>query len=621
MKIASLRQSLSLLALLVLPQFLVSQQIIIPEPPVGRVGLFQMEIRKMQVEATVNDQIAEISLDQTFFNPTANQLQGYFMYPIPVGASIRNFTMYINGVETKGELLDAAKARQIYDEILRRFQDPALLEYQDQALLRMRVFPIQPGSETRITLTYTQVLPKDNGTTALVLPIPANANKLGPNVYSAKVDISTSQSLKNIYCPSHQAEIRRNGDQEAVVGLEIDQTVPPTDLQIYFAGDRQDVSASLLHYCEEAEDGFFFLNLSPGIAEEQQIAQKDITFVLDASGSMAGPKMEQAKKALLFCLENLNEGDRFNVVRFSTEAEALFPDLRSYDQRNKREARTFVENLDAIGGTNMEEALDLALNQDDGERIHMIIFLTDGKPTIGETNEDRLLEWVTEVNTQQRRIFTFGIGTELNTHLLDRLTVLTRAYRTYVLPDEDIEVKVSDFFTKVSAPVLTNLEWSVKRGSEVELVEVYGKELPDLFRGGSISLLGKYRGQGTTTFILTGESNGQEKRYEYELSFPDESDQHDFIPPLWGARAVGYLLDQIRLNGESEELVSEVVRLSKLYGIITPYTSYLILEDEAQLLGQNRMRTEDALLRSHPEFSIGWKIRDTFFEEKVLGCV
>ena len=574
-----------------------AQRIIIPEPPVTPgVGLFQLELRTMQVQAEIQDEIAEVSLDQVFFNPTQNQLQGYFMFPIPEGASIQHFSMFINGVETQGELLDAKKASDIYNEILRRFQDPALLEYENQALLRMRVFPIQPQSEQRIRLTYTQVLPKDAGTTEFVLPIPANADRLGPGSFSAKLDVETSRPLKTIYCPSHQVEINRDNNHSSTVGLEIDSSVPPADLQLYFSSGKEELGISMLSHNNGREDGFFYLNLSPGLLEDEMIASKDITFVLDASGSMAGPKMDQAKKALLFCLENLGQNDRFNIVRFSTEAEALFDDLEDVNRQSLEDARDYVDGLRAIGGTNMEEALDIAFKQDESDRIHMIIFLTDGKPTIGETDEDRLLKWVETQNTNQRRIFTFGIGTQLNTHLLDQLTQLTRAYRTYVLPEEDIEVKVSSFFTKVSAPVLTNLSWRIAGRSGVDLVDVYPKELPDLFKGGSMVLLGRYRGDGAATLVLEGMSGDKKKVYEYDLDFPDRENKYDFIPPLWGARAVGFLLDQIRLNGESQELVEEVVRLSKIYGIITPYTSYLILEDEAELLGQNQIREEDALL-------------------------
>ncbi|MBR9919514.1 MAG: VWA domain-containing protein [Bacteroidetes bacterium] len=595
----STRLTCSLLALLFVSSLrLNAQRIIIPEPPrpMPVAGLFELELKEMQVQTSIVDQVAEVNLDQTFHNPTSHQLQGFYMFPIPDGSSIQSFSMYINGVETRGELLDAQKARSIYEEILRKFQDPALLEYKDKGLFRMSVFPIQPGSDQRIKLTYTQVLPKDNGTTAFSFPIPSNHAKLGPESFSARINVETTNPVKTIYCPTHAVEINRKDARHATVGIELDQKTPPADLQLYFSDDKSEMGASLLNFKEGSENGFFFLNFSPGLNERVIPVSKDITFVLDASGSMAGPKMEQAKKALLFCLENLNPGDRFNIVRFSTEAEALFPTLQLNTSDIRRKAREYIEDLQAIGGTNMEEALDLAFSQDQGKRLSMVIFLTDGKPTIGQTNEEQLLELVKENNTNQRRIFTFGIGTELNTHLLDQITSMTRAYRTYVLPKEDIEVKVSNFFTKVSAPVLTNLEWEIAGNSKVELVEVYPKSLPDLFKGGSISLIGRYKGSGKATLLLKGESNGRSKAYEYELTFEEEAKENDFIPPLWGARAVGYLLDQIRVNGESQEVVQEVIRLSKRYGIITPYTSYLILEDEQNLLGNRRIRTEDALL-------------------------
>lgn len=578
--------------------FLFSQIIIIPEPPrpVPRPtpGLFELELRKLNVDVDIVDRNATTTLDQVFFNPTAQQLQGYYLFPLPKDVIVQQFSMYIDGKEVKAELLDAKKAKEIYEDIVRRYLDPALLEYGEQGLARMRVFPIQPNSEVRIKLTYQHFLPEDSRTLAYSLPFSNTQQKV--KEAAIRVRIKSSAPLKAIYSPTHAVEVHRKGDAEATVGMEQENS-PMAAFQLFFQTGRDVLDASLLTFRESGEPkGFFSVNLSPGFADQKAIAEKDVVFILDASGSMAGDKMEQAKRAIQFCIEQLAPGDRFNVVRFSTEAGSLFDELAEAKPVNKTKASAYVKDMDAIGGTNVEEAFQIALRskeQNTSGRPFFLLFFTDGKPTIGETQIDPLLKRIDSFGIQGTRVFTIGIGTELNAQLLDRLTEQTRGYRMYVGATEDLEQKVSDFYLKIAYPVLTDVEWSIDGG--VKTSEVYPKKLPDLFRGETLALFGRYEGEGKARLKLSGKMNGNRVDYAFDLDLPREDTRYDFLPPLWGARAVGYLLEEIRLRGESKELVDEVVRLSKKYGILTPYTSFLILEDEALLIGQNQIRRDDAL--------------------------
>jgi Ca-activated chloride channel homolog len=361
--------------------------------------------------------------------------------------------------------------------------------------------------------------------------------------------------------------------------------------------DNSKFGASMLSFQEGKDDGYFFLNISPGLGDKNEIIQKDMVFVMDKSGSMSDKKMDQAKKAIKFCLENLNQGDRFEIIPFSTEASPLFGEVVDYNLSNKKKAIEKIESLKAIGGTNIDEALQMALeSQKSGnQRPFFIIFMTDGKPTIGETEQEALLKKLSGLNKGNIRIFTFGIGTDLNTHLLDKMTEMTRGYRTYVMEDEDIEIKVSDFFEKASSPVLTDLKLSFDKN--VTVSDVYHKELPDIFKGGTLSLMGRFEGKGKSVLTLSGKINGKEEIFKFEVNFEQNDTKYSFIPSLWASRAVGYLLDQIRLRGENKELVDEVVRLAKKHGIITPYTSYLILEDEAIAARNPGFRPDVQVLR------------------------
>lgn len=580
-------------------------------------ALFPLESRSTQVNTSINGLTATTSIKQIFFNPSNRQLEGYFLFPVPKDVVISKFTMDINGVKHEAELLDATKARKIYEEIVRRSKDPALLEYYGKGMFRVRIFPILAQKEQKIELTYTETLVKNNGTIEYSFPMNTEKYSAKPiKQVSFKIDIDGKEKLKTVYCPTHKVEIIRKGEQKATVGFEASNVKSDRDFKLYFNLDNNKLGLSLLNYKNPKEDGYFFINLSPGFGDKQEVVAKDIVFVMDKSGSMAGDKLDQAKKALRFCVENLNKNDRFEIVPFSTEASSLFGKVENFNAANKQKAIDFIEDINPIGGTNIEEALDLALSaqQSDSKRPFFVIFMTDGKPTIGETEEDPLLKKVAALNKENVRIFTFGIGTNLNTHLLDKITASTNAYRTYVLPDEDIELKVSDFYSKASSPVLTDIK--VEFDKNVRVSDVYDKKLPDLFKGGSISLMGRYKGAGKSTITVSGLVNGVRKNFQYTVNLSNENTELDFIPNLWASRAVGYLLDQIRLHGESEELVTEVTRLAKKHGIITPYTSYLILEDEALSVRDRRVNEEDLILRPRalnaPQLS-----DDIDFEEEV----
>lgn len=542
---------------------------------------FPLEVVYHRVTVDIADQTATTSIDQSFFNPTSQRLEGYYLFPIPAGAVIKDFSMEINGKKTSAELLDASKARKIYEDIVRQMRDPALLEYSDRGLFRVRIFPIEPRSEKKVTLTYRQVLAVDGGTHEYVYPLNTEKFSAKPlQDVSITINLKTTEPLKTIYCPTHEVDIRRRGENQAVISFEARNVKPDIDFKFYFDTNRQNLGITLLSYRVGNDDGFFFLTASPAVEPpKDEINEKDITFVLDVSGSMAGEKLDQAKKALRYCIDNLNKGDRFELIRFSTEAYGLFRELTPFNEASLAKARQFINELKPVGGTNIEEALQMALKAESSPgRSHLIIFMTDGKPTIGETNEDKLLQSIGKVNPAQTRIFTFGIGDDLNTHLLDRLTELTRASRTYIGPNEDIELKVSSFYNKVQSPVLSDVKLDF--GREIDVIQLYPQHLPDLFRGSEITVFGRYKKPGGSTAVISGLVRGKKVEFKSTVEFVRQDTRHDFIPPIWAARRIGFLLDQIRLHGADKELVDEVTQLARTYGIVTPYTSYLIIEDE-----------------------------------------
>jgi Ca-activated chloride channel family protein len=555
--------------------------------PRGHFSFAPLEVSYHRVNVDINDQVATTTVDQEFYNPNPARLEGTYLFPLPDGAHVDRFAMDVNGKLTEAELLDANKARAVYEEIVRQSRDPALLEYVGKGAFRARIFPIEPHSRKQVKITYTQLLKSDAGLVEYTYPLNTekfSARPLGD--VSVKVSIRCADPLKSVYSPSHKAEVKRDGEKAATIGYEEKNVRPDTDFKVLFSRAKADVGVDLLTYRNGPDDGYFLLMASPGFANAgpAKVQQRDLCFVIDTSGSMAeagGKKMEQAKKALSFCLQNLNDGDRFEVIRFSTEAENLFGELKPVEKANVDKAQTFVQSLKPIGGTAIEDALKkaLALRQAKPDRPYVVIFLTDGQPTIGETNEDKLVESVTKSNVANTRVFSFGIGTDVNTHLLDRVASQTKAVSQYVLPEEDLEVKLSSFYGKIKDPVLSNVEISIA-GGDVRTTQVYPTALPDLFKGEVLVAFGRYSGKGPAAVKVSGTLNGEKREFATDVKFADHAITSAFIPRLWATRRVGWLLDEIRMRGESAELKDEVTRLARQHGIVTPYTAYLIIEDE-----------------------------------------
>ena len=478
-------------------------------PPIWRPHVFApLEINSVKVATRINDQLAVTTVDQEFFNPNNARLEGTFIFPVPKGAQLDRFAMEIDGKKVEAELLAADKARTIYEDIVRRAKDPALLEYSGRDLFKVRIFPIEPNAKKRITVRYTQLLKADTGLIAYEIPLNTAKYSSKPiKSVSVKLDLETKRSLKAIYSPSHAVEIKRDGPNRATVGYEASDIAPDTDFALYFSPEKDEVGINLLTHRSAGEEGYFLLLASPGMdARQNQLVQKDVVFVVDTSGSMAGKKLEQAKKAMLFCVENLNDGDRFEITRFSTEVEPLFARLVAADPANRERANDFIKGLKPIGGTAIDDALKKALSYREGrsrreealtkpagerlvtssptsnsDRPFMVIFLTDGLPTVGATDEETILAGVKQAGGGNVRVFCFGIGTDVNTHLLDNITEATRATSQYVLPEEDLEVKLSNFYAKIKEPVLASP--TLKFTGEVRATKLYPSALPDLFKG------------------------------------------------------------------------------------------------------------------------------------------
>ena len=577
----------TLVALLIGTVCLADGLIIIHNPPhplPGHFAFAPLEVTYHKVDVQIKDDLAITTVDQEFRNSSSARLEGTYLFPLPPGAHIDQFSMDVNGKMMDAELLPADKARELYEEIVRKQRDPALLEYVGQGAFKVRIFPIEPNSTKQVKLRYTQLLKATDGLTEYVYPLNTEKFSSRPlKQVSVKVHIDSASPISTAYCPTHPVDVKRDSATSLTIGYEQRDVRPDSDFRVVFARQSGPLDIRVIPYARGGEDGYFLLMASPAInLTDDKVQPRDICFVVDTSGSMQGNKLRQAKKAVAFCLDSLNPTDRFQVVRFSTGTEPLFDSLRPVNDANLQKAKDFVSSFKATGGTDIHSALsdatNLASKRADAEaRPYMIVVITDGQPTVGNTSLDAIVD--VAKRSANTRIFCFGVGNDLNTTLLDRITETTSAYSTYVGDQEDLEVKVSSFYNAIRSPVLTDVTFAFAQG-DVRAYDMLPQHSPDLFRGQTLQILGRYHGSGKTVVNITGTLMGESRRFTTTLTLPEQDGSQAYVPQLWATRRVGYLLDQIRLHGESEELKQEVTRLAREFGIVTPYTAYLILEDE-----------------------------------------
>jgi len=563
--------------------------VLIPVPPTAPA----FTVKYHRVSVSIDNQVSQTEIDQVFKNEANQEIEGTYLFPLPVGAVVADFSMYVGNKEVEGRMLKKDEARKIYEDIVRKRKDPGLLEYVNRNTIHARIYPIPARGERRVKVDYSEMLKMDGGICRYVYTLDTERFSNRPiEEVVITVDVRSKAPIKNVYSPTHSLGLSRKSDYHVQASYEASDVKPDEDFILYYTVSDDDIGVSLLTHREPGKNGFYLLMASPKVSlRKEELGEKDVFFVLDTSGSMQqNNKIGQAKDALKFCLNSLNENDRFNIITFNTAIESYQSELIQAESQNVRNAVRFVDEFQSSGGTNINEALLSALKAfTSNSSPNIIVFLTDGLPTVGETDINKILDNTKKANDTNTRIFVFGVGYDVNTHFLDKLALGNKAESEYVRPEEHIEAKVASFFSKVTSPVLSDI--SLDYG-KVMVSDQFPRELPDLFKGGQLIVFGRYKKSGDAEITLSGNVKGERQQFDYRVEFPKRNIEHDFIPRLWAARKVGYLLDQIQLHGQKDELVDEIVELGKQYGIMTEFTSFLIDADVEMGREEARSKTE-----------------------------
>jgi Ca-activated chloride channel family protein len=542
-----------------------------------------------QVDVQIDDQIARVQVRQTFNNPGPQALEAEYLFPLPADGVVQDFVLTVDGREIPGKVLDREEARRFYENIVRRRKDPALLEYMGRGLFKTSVFPIPPGKDSQVSLGYNEVLGRNGDLVTFAYPLGA-AGPCRQPVSELRIagQIRGSRAISSVYSPTHSVQVQRPSETTARFEFRQTQACPQGDFRLLYNMADEDVGLALLSYRPStAEAGYFLMLASPKLGPAgAAILPKTIVFVMDKSGSMTGQKLEQAKSSLRFVLRNLNRDDTFNIVTYDSVVAVFKPELQRGDPATVAEALQFVDTISAGGSTDIDGALRTAMGllTADGRPAY-VLFMTDGLPTAGEQRVAAIVENCRRANGVRARLMGFGVGDDVNAHLLDKLVAENFGASHYVRPNADIEEPISRLYSQLSAPVLSEVSLDfpgLDRGLS------YPQVLPDVFRGSQLLVVGRYHEGGPVDVTLRGRSGDGTQAFGHHAVLDQDRAAYAcaFVEKLWAHRRVGWLIDQIDLHGPNQELVDEIVRLSTRHGILTPYTSFLA--DGQVQLGDSR---------------------------------
>lgn len=372
-----------------------------------------------------------------------------------------------------------------------------------------------------------------------------------------------------------------------------------SDVVLALLARRSGLSLALQNTKQPAQSGYFRAILSPDPSWTSQDQAKDVVFVFDTSLSMLMQrnKIKQARKAFDLCIDQLNPGDRFNLITFARSAKAFKSKLVTANDAQRSSAKAFMLAAKLHGGTDIREAVLLALSMkpEKSQRPFLVVFLTDGVQTVDGWDsrqvEKDILKVVGTPKHKGSKIYSIGIGPEVDTHLLDAISQGTGADREYILPGENITKKLHQFFQSFAHPVLTDCQLKF---DGVWVKDLFPKGRLDLVRGRSLELVGRYKGRGPARVTITGRRGGKQLTWTLKTHFEAENARFDFLGPRWAQAKLSYLLDQRRLTGQSADLDSEILALAKRYGLPTPTISYLQALASKQAKGQEKTAKQPA---------------------------
>ena len=565
--------------------------ITVATPPASASGLLiadgglggVLEIKEQDVRVTINNGVAVTEIDQVFVNTENRIVEALYTFPVPKGASVSNFSMWIGGKEMIGEVVEKVRAREIYDSYKKVRRDPGLLEQVDYKRFEMRIFPIPAGAEQRVKLTYYQELDLDHDWATYVYPL-ATVSRPGMDQttkgrFSFTVDVKSEVPIIAMESSSHGADvaIARHGQDYWRASLEATGGSLARDVVLAYHVERPRTGIDVITSKAAGDDGFFQLTITAGKELEEQSKGMDYVFLLDVSGSMANDgKLPISRKSLGSFIEALGPEDRFELITFNITPTTLFNELRPANDAQMAQATEFLNSRRAQGGTILQPALQTAYRYRDADRPLNVVVLSDG---MTEQNEQAELIRLIKERPAGCRVFCIGVGNEVNRPLLGQLAHDAGGLAAFISQGDDFARQAQAFRRKLMRPAVGNLQLSFAGDS---VFDVEPAVLPNLYHGAPLRVYGRYKGDGSTLATIKGDVQGAAFEQAVTIMLPKADDKNPEIERMWASRRVERLLGEGRQNGKSAAVADEVVRLCEDFSIVSELASFIVLENDGE---------------------------------------
>jgi len=550
-----------------------------------------LEIKEHDVNVTINNGIAVTKVTQIFHNTESRQLEALYSFPAPKGASVANFSMWINGKEMVGEVLEKKRAREIYDSYKQKRQDPGLLEQVDFKTFEMRIFPIAPNADQKVEITYYQELDFDHDSATYVYPLATstkgNADSRVNGKFTFSLEAKSAIPITEMKSFSHADSfvIARHDDSYYQASLEMKEGSLARDIVLAFNLSRPQTGIDLITSKLDGEPGYFCLTLTAGEDLAKRDEGMDYVFVLDISGSMANDgKLLLSKDSVGAFINELGEKDRFEVMTFNVQPNMGFNKLRPADPSARESAAQFLAQQQARGGTILAPAVTTAYKYGEPDRPLNVIILSDGLTDQGE--RQTLLKLI-QGKPRNARVFCIGVGNEVNKPLLEQLAQDSGGLASFISQGDNFERQAKAFRRKLTRPAVSDLKFDF---GGLKITDVEPKVLPNLYHGSPIRVYGRYAEGGTAKISVRGSVNGVEFKQGTELNFPKQDATNPEIDRMWAWHKIDGLLKEADRTGSRQSVADEVVKLGEGYSIVTEYTSFLVLENDTEFKRWNIAR-------------------------------
>ena len=542
-----------------------------------------LEVKEHEVRVTINNGVAVTRVHQVFLNTESRPVEALYTFPVPRGASVANFSMWINGKEMVGEVLEKARAREIYNSYKRVRRDPGLLEQVDYRTFEMRIFPIGPKAEQRVEVTYYQELSFDDDVATYVYPLATStrrdADQRTTGKFALALEAKSEIPIVALESPSHPRDfaVASHSQNFSEASLETRGGDLGRDVVLVFRVARPFTGIDVIASKETSDDGYFMLTLTAGEELAGSVSGMDYVFVVDVSGSMKDDgKLDLSRSSLGAFVKALGADDRFEIVCFNVTAQTLFGALRGKEPATETRALEFLAGREARGGTVLRPAMETAYRYADPSRTLNVIILSDG---LTEQQERAQLVQLIQSRPKGARVFSIGVGNDVNRALLEQLADESGGLAAFVSREDSLDRQAQAFRRKLLKPVATDLKIGF---AGVPVYDVEPTRLPNLYHGAPVRLHGRYKGSGAVKVDLAAKVGEKDILKSVDLVFPGADATNPQIERMWASKRMDRMLKEADAGGSRAGAIDEIVRLGERYSITSEYTSFIVLENDAE---------------------------------------